>query len=148
VFLEPSSPPVVPEIAPPGSYVIAPHDPNGSMVAGFLESCDEDDLDAADVDPDEPDLHVALAAVDGIAVGYAGFRIWERNLADVGVLVARDHRQRGLASALVASVTATALSSGLVPLYRHESSHAASAAVRAPVGYEVFWEATVLKLRA
>lgn len=139
--------PVVPEIAPPDPYVIAPHDPNGSMVAGFIESCDEDDLDAADVDPDEPDLHVALAAVDGIAVGYAGFRIWERNLADVGVLVAREHRRCGLASALVASVTATAVARHLVPLYWHESAHTASAAVRARVGYEVFWEATVLKLR-
>ena len=70
-------------------------------------------------------------------VAYASAAAWDWDpvLADIGVLVDRGHRGRGLARFVVAGCAAALLHDGRVPLYRHAHSNLGSARVARSVGF-------------
>ncbi len=60
---------------------------------------------------------------------------WDASLADIGVLVAPEHRRRGLGSVVTADTVQRLLADGVVPLYRHEASNVGSRSVAHSLGF-------------
>lgn len=118
-------------------------------VRAFTERCDPDDVEAAALDElddfAEAAINVVLgpdgaetggpAALPIVAWASASTWGWDEGLADIGVLVHRDHRGRGLARLTVAATVADLLAGERVPLYRHEVDNAGSRAVAASIGF-------------
>ena len=135
---------------------VASHDRRAVQLIGALvERCDP--VDAEEAPYDDLD-HLERSAItlivdDGptgehvVACASAGAWWWDAQLADIGVLVHPAHRSRGLARAAVGATAEAILRDGRVPLYRHQHSNVASAAVAAVLGFEPALTMAVHRLR-
>lgn len=104
---------------------------------GLLESCDGDDVDESGLGHIASPAFVARDA--GKVVAAAGYQIWQRELAHIGVLTARPARRRGLATAVAGAATRHALAKGLVAQWRTRTP--ASLKVAGHLGFEeVGWQ--------
>lgn len=122
-----------------------------------LDAAKPDDLDLirrfiADIDPGEVE-EAALDDIDrlhadeiitvltepdtGDIAAYASAAPWDwdSSVVDVGVLVAPQHRMRGLGRATVARVCATIAESGRLPLYRHDRANVGSGRLADGLGF-------------
>lgn len=142
----------VPAIAPPAlavpdgyhqRWLSADDAAHVDLVRAFTGRSDPAEVEEAALDDLE---HFAETAIDVLVddgpdgehvVAYASAAAWTWDpvLADIGVLVDRAHRGRGLARFVVAECTAALLRDGRVPLYRHEHANLGSARVARSVGF-------------
>ncbi len=110
---------------------------DGAVLARFLDASTADDLDEADIDPDAPDPAICvLIDSDGSVGAYASGRpFWAApTVDDIGVLVAPDHRGRGLGAAVVAAFC-RGRRPVLPQLYRHADTNPASGGVARSLGF-------------
>ena len=102
------------------------------LIRAFTERCDPADVEEADLDQLDDLDDAAMTAVvhNGEVVAYAGGGTWpwDPAFADIGILVAEEHRRRGLAAASVVHCCRTLQADGRIPLYRHAVANDASGA--------------------
>ena len=110
---------------------------DNAALATFIGTATAEELDDADILPDEPDP-VIVGAFDGpTMVAYASHRYWGREqlLSDIGVLVQSPYRRAGLGHATVAALTAWGLAQHKIPMYRHVNENKASRKLALAVGF-------------
>lgn len=102
----------------------------------LYEACTETELDAADINVDEPDP-VIYGMFDGSQLtAYASHRYWEDVIADIGVLIHPSYRGRGLGKAVVSALCEWCLKNDKVPMYRVFSSHVHSCKLAEALGFK------------
>ena len=111
-----------------------------ALLAAFVEACDADDLDEAELDLD--DLDPAIVANDlpdapGTLAAVAYARPWDLDggFDDIGVIGHPAHRGHGLAAAAVRALIARPGGDEREPLYRHDLANDASARVADALGF-------------
>ena len=122
------------EVAP--GYRLKEHDPSDkTLLETFLSQCTPEEIDEADIDLDDPDDAIVLVMKGEDPVVYSGYRILKKNLGDMGILVLKEHRRKGLAVAALTRAVAICREREFIPLYRHWESNSNSAAVAARLGF-------------
>lgn len=106
---------------------------------GFLATCDEDDLDEADIYVDSLDslIRCTEASSDGPLTSYASALPFEQvpRWWDIGVLTPVEFRRQGLGTRCVQAVIAQTLADGNQPLYRHNADNIGSQQVALGLGF-------------
>lgn len=127
--------PVLPE-----GYEIRNADPSfHPPLQEFLEGCTEEDIEDALIELDDPDEEIRLVYNMGKPVGYAGYRRWGVNMGDVGILIQKEHRRKGLGLAAVAAATRACLHNKCLPFYRTSSENTGSESIARKLGYQWEW---------
>lgn len=110
----------------------------GDRVRAFLATQDADDVDAADIYPDELDDRMFGLEENGELVALASSLVYDQgpSFEDIGILVAPAARQRGAARALVRMLSDDIFADGAYPLYRCNWSNVASRNVALSLGFE------------
>jgi len=112
----------------------------------FYETCTEADLDAAEINIEEPDP-VIYGMFDGWQlVAYASHRYWDDAIADIGVLIHPRYRGRGLGKAVVSALCEWCIENDVVPMYRVFSDHAYSRRISEALGFKEMVVIETLKL--
>lgn len=106
----------------------------------FLDLCTPEDIDDAQIFLDDPDKIIHLVYKGDEPCAYAGYRIWEYGLGDVGILTRPGHRRKGIGAAAVAAATQSCLDCGDIPFYRTSRTNKGSQAIAKKVGYKFLWE--------
>ncbi len=130
----------VPSHTIPPDYNIRDIDPSDHpTIQAFLATCSDEDIEDALIDVDDPDEEIRMVFQNDAPVGYAGYRLWESGLGDVGILIHPDHRKMGLGIAAVAATTAACIANGRLPFYRTSRDNKGSAAIAEGLGYKLCW---------
>jgi len=134
---------IIPYTYPPGFEVrsIDPGDKEANR--SFLELNSESDIDDALIDVDDPDEEIRMAYFGKVPVAYVGYRVWQKGLADVGILVHPDFRGRGVGTSLVAEVTEACIKNGRVPLWRTWDKNPGSLQIALNNGYRLIWKTEI-----
>ncbi len=109
----------------------------------LVDTNPDDDLDAAEIDINEPDPHIEfLIDQAGRPAAYGSWIPWDSVPAfvDIGVVTTPTDRRTGLGRAVVASVAQAALDQGFHPLYRCDGSNEASRRLAESVGFVSVYE--------
>jgi len=110
------------------------------LLAAFIASCSEDDLDEAELDSDELDAAM-LVLVDtaGSIASYASARPWamDEDFDDIAVITHPDHRGRRLGAIAVAEFARRRQQAGRMMFYSHGVENEGSRRVAETVGFEV-----------
>jgi RimJ/RimL family protein N-acetyltransferase len=124
----------------PEEYEIRKADPSiHPPLQEFLDGCTEEDIEDALIELDDPDEEIRLVYHRNKPVGYAGYRRWGVNMGDVGILIQKKHRKKGLGSAAVAAATAACLANKCLPFYRTSSENVGSQTIARNLGYQWEW---------
>ncbi len=130
----------------PPDYEIRNIDPSDHpSIQAFLVTCSDEDIEDALIDVEDPDEEIRMVFRGETPVGYAGYRLWESGLGDVGILIHPDHRKRGLGVAAVADTTAACIANGHLPFYRTSRDNKGSSAIAEGLGYKLCWISTRCK---
>jgi GNAT superfamily N-acetyltransferase len=136
----------IPEFALPEGYSLKAVDPSDHQTIEMLtKECSKEDIDDAEVYLDDPDKIIRMVFYKEKPVAYAGYRIWDSGFGDVGILVHKDHRKRGLGVAAVQAVTKSCIEEGDIPIYRVDDSNKGSKSIALKCGYEVQWETHIFE---
>lgn len=131
---------MIPDFKLPEEYRLKRHDPaDHPLLKAFLEQCSPEDIDDALIDLEDPDDAIVLVMQGETPVAYAGYRIWQKNMGDVGILVLPEHRRKGVGVAAVAETTRVCRERGYVPLYRHCTTNLGSGSIAQAIGYRTVW---------
>ena len=108
-----------------------------ALIDAFKASLTDADRDEADLDGDRLDAHI-VAVVDDL--GIASFAsqqpfVYADRFADIAVATRTDVRGRGLGRIAVAALCDEIESSGMLPLYRCESTNLGSVGVSGSLGF-------------
>ena len=119
--------------------VAASDDPDVvELLNRFIEECDDEELDDAELYIDDLDdvVHLGLGA-DGQIAAYASGHPFDMAPAysDVGVITHADHRGQGLGAAVVSSLCTQLLAEGIEPLYRCDEGNDGSVRLSASIGF-------------
>jgi RimJ/RimL family protein N-acetyltransferase len=138
-------PPVAKPTGPYDHRSLDADDPSDmAAIRAFVDRSDPDDVEAAaldEIDDGFDEVAIEVLVDDGpqgnrlVAYASALAWDWDPGFADIGVLVDRSHRGRGLARFVAARSIEAQLAAGMLPLYRHETSNPASAAVARSLGF-------------
>jgi len=101
----------------------------------FLYQCTTDDLDDADILIEEPDPIIFCGYLSKEIVAYASHRLFSEGIADIGVLIHSEHRQKGYGSALVRKDTHWCLENDVIPMYRVLGTNKGSMALVKKLGF-------------
>jgi len=106
-------------------------------VRAFLSTQDPEDVDAADIYPDELDDRMFGLEASGRLVALASSLVYDQgpSFEDIGILVAPSVRRRGVARALVGTLANDIFDDGAYPLYRCNWSNEASRRVALSLGF-------------
>lgn len=108
------------------------------LLADFIASCSDDDLDEAELDMDELDTAM-LVLVDaaGSIASYASARPWaiDADFDDIAVITHPDHRGRRLGAAVVAEFSRRRQQAGRMMFYSHGVENEGSSRVAETVGF-------------
>jgi len=130
----------------PDGYELRKVDPSDHpTLQKFLDSCTEEDIDDALIDLEDPDEEIRLVYFRDKPVGYAGYRRWGKEMGDVGILIHKDHRKKGLGRAAVAAATEACINNDVLPFYRTSSENVGSKTIASSLGYEFEWVTTECK---
>lgn len=125
-----------PRWEPASGYQLKEHDPaDHPLLESFLERCTPEEIDDADIDLDDPDDAIVLGMKGDEPIAYSGYRILEKHLGDLGILVLPGHRRKGLALATLSRSIEICRKRNYIPLYRHWDGNRNSAAVAARLGF-------------
>ncbi|MBF9017696.1 MULTISPECIES: GNAT family N-acetyltransferase [unclassified Oceanispirochaeta] len=105
----------------------------------FLDACTPEDIEDALIELDDPDDEIRMVFFGDMPVAYAGYRLWDNGLGDVGILTLPGHRKMGLGIAAVAEATKACLENGYIPFYRTSRENRGSQAIAEGLGYEFIW---------
>ncbi|MDM1503853.1 GNAT family N-acetyltransferase, partial [Myroides marinus] len=112
----------------------------------FEAKCSEEDLDGAYVSLKH---WVVYGAFDGEElIGASSAYLWNgTRLADLGVIIGEDYRDRSIATRLVQAICMDIIDKGYVPQYRCQTDNTASVALAEAVGFSLFgeWEVILAK---
>lgn len=108
----------------------------------FLDGCTEEDIEDALIDLEDPDEEIRLVYWQNKPIGYAGYRRWGVNMGDVGILIQKEHRRKGLGRAAVAEATKACLDNNCLPFYRTSSDNQGSETIARSLGYTFEWMTT------
>jgi len=143
-----------PQVRPPFAGVSALSAADTADVArihAFLDGCDEDEIEDADIDRDNLDP-VIRCTLDGIGAvsAFASALPWDAlpDWWDIGVLTAGGHRRQGLGKRCVAAVVAGIEEHGGTALYRHDPANTGSAGVASSLGFDVATELDAVRFGA
>jgi len=134
---------IIPYTYPPGFEVRSIDPGDKEATRSFLTLNSDSDIDDAMIDVDDPDEEIRIAYFGKVLVAYAGYRVWQKGLADVGILVRPDFRGRGVGTSLVAEVTAACIKNGRVPLWRTWDKNPGSLKVALNNGYRLIWKTEI-----
>ena len=130
----------------PDGYEIRKADPSvHKPLQEFLDSCNEEDIEDALIDLDDPDEEIRLVFSGEKPIGYAGYRRWGKEMGDVGILIHHEHRKKGLGRAAVAAATEACIKNKVLPFYRTCSENIGSETIARSLGYEFEWVTTECK---
>ena len=119
---------------------------DNKTLLGFYDQCSAEDLDEADIYIDEPDP-VIFGLFDGAQMAaYSSHRYWENTLADIGVLVHKDYRQRGLGKAVVSELCQYCFDHDIVPMYRAFDYNTGSLRIPHALGFKLLLIIESLKI--
>ncbi len=156
---EPAGP--FPAVEPPPGYgheqLTATATEDMIRIHAFVDRCDPADVEKADLDDlddefDDDEIHVLTVPGDAgepdeiVAYASAARWDWDPELGDLGVLVAAEHRRRGLGRWVVAATSNGLRSKGRTPLYRHDLDNERSAALAQSLGFVPMVELSVWQL--
>lgn len=118
-----------------------PTDPHAlALLRAFVDDCDADDLDEAELDMDDLDdtIVVALDGTGAIAA-LSSVRPWSIDPAfdDIAVITHPRHRRRGLGAATVAALSAQQREAGRLLFYSCGVDNVGSNRVAESVGFEM-----------
>jgi GNAT superfamily N-acetyltransferase len=109
------------------------------LLAAFIASCTDDDLDEAELDLDELDAAM-LVLVDaaGSIASYASARPWalDAGFDDIAVITHPDHRGRRLGAVVVAEFCRRRQRAGRTMFYSYGMENVGSSRVAETVGFE------------
>ncbi|MGL5276211.1 GNAT family N-acetyltransferase [Myroides sp.] len=112
----------------------------------FEANCSEEDLDGAYVSLKH---WVVYGAFDGEElIGVSSAYLWNgTRLADLGVIIGEDYRDRSIATRLVQAICMDIIDKDYVPQYRCQTDNTASVALAEAVGFSLFgeWEVILAK---
>jgi len=113
------------------------------LFRNFESKCSEEDLDGAYVSLKH---WVVYGAFDGEElVGASSAYLWNgTRLADLGVIISDNYRDRGIATRLVQAICADIVDKGYVPQYRCQTDNIASIALAKAAGFSLFGEWEVI----
>lgn len=109
----------------------------------FESECSEEDLDGAYVSLKH---WVVYGAFDGDRlIGAASVYLWDNTkLADLGVIINEQYRDRGIATRLVQVICSHVIDKGYVPQYRCQIDNQPSIALAEAVGFSLFGQLEVM----
>lgn len=120
------------------------------LMQAFVDGCEADDLDDAEVDMDDlDDAAVALLGEDGAIRAYASSRPFEDELpfGDIGILTSSQERSQGWGRAAVSVLVRDVLvPAGVDPLYRCDPENVGSHRLSDALGFETVAALTVAEL--
>lgn len=111
-----------------------------ALIADFVESCPENDLNETEVTLDSLDpTIVAILDSDGAIAAYACARPWDIDpeFDDIGILTRPDCRGRGLGGAAVAALARQQRAGGRVQLYNCNADNIGSNRLAESVGFDL-----------
>jgi len=111
-----------------------------ARIHAFLDQCDEDDIDEADIDRESLDPVIRCTTdSDGAITAFASALPWDAlpDWWDIGVLTMDAHRRAGLGVRCVSAVIAGIEEADGIALYRHDPANEGSAGLAASLGFEV-----------
>ena len=124
----------------PKGYVIREADPkNHTPLQVFLDGCTDEEIDDALIDLEDPDEEIRLVFHREKPIGYAGYRLWGENMGDIGILIQKEHRKKGLGIAAVAVATEACLNNKRLPFYRTSNDNKGSEAIAKNLGFQLEW---------
>ncbi len=136
----------VPEYKLPDDYTVKAVAPvDHKAIQAFIDINSAEDIDDAEVYLDDPDEEIRMVYNGNQPVVYAGYRRYEKNMGDVGILVHPDHRRKGLGIAAVIETTKACLDNNIIPFYKTSSDNTGSKSIAQNMGYELMWTVSVFK---
>jgi hypothetical protein len=129
--------------------VVDPDSPaDRQSVVDRLDSCDPEDVDAADYEPGQYDPRIIGLCDDatGRLLVLASSRPWtdQSPFDDIGVLAADSHRGRGLGRCAVKALCDLMVTADRLPLYRNNWDRPASAALARSLGFRLVAQLTAV----
>ncbi len=115
------------------------------LIQGLLDSCSEEEVDDAEIYEDDPDAVLYGGLAEGRLICYAGFRYWQEQFADIGILTDPAYRRRGVSKWLVARLSRWCLENGVVPMYRVDPENHGSRRIAEGLGYTLWARVDVLR---
>jgi GNAT superfamily N-acetyltransferase len=109
---------------------------DNSILFDLYEASTEEDLDAADINVDDPDPVIFGLFDEDKMVAYASHRYWGESIADMGVLIHPAYRGQGLGKAVVSALCAWCIQNEVVPMYRVFSNHEHSRKIPLALGFK------------
>ena len=133
---------------------ITPLDPTEAralaLLQAFIDDCDADELDEAELDMDELDDTI-VAALDetGAIAALSSVRPWsiDPTFDDIAVITHPHHRRRGLAAGTVAAISAQQQSAGRLLFYGCDVNNVGSNHVAESVGFALVATVTAVSVR-
>jgi len=112
----------------------------------LCQACDALEVEAAEIDRQNPDAVIFGHELDKALISYAGFQVWEGIFADIGVLTHPRHRKKGMALAASSRICNWCLEHDLIPMYRVSEANLASGRIPIALGFQKIVDIEVLKV--
>ena len=127
-------------------YLDAASEAENALLLNFYDQCSAEDLDQADLHADKPDP-VIFTLFDGEQMAaYASHRYLKNTFGDIGVLVHKDYRQRGLGKAVVAELCQYCFDRDFIPKYRAVDFNTGSLRIAKALGFAFLLTVKSLKI--
>lgn len=110
----------------------------------LAESCSQKELEHSGIKFDRPPILGCFLKDEIVAV--AGYEIWGKRIAHVGVITHPSYRGRGYGKAVVSAITEYGLSKGLIMQYRTLQSNMPSVVIARSLGYQEYAETIAVRL--
>ena len=121
---------------------------DNSILLGLYGACSEEELDAADINIEEPDPVIYGIFAGGQLVAYASHRYWDDVIADMGVLVHPGYRGRGFGKAVVSALCEWCIGNRIVSMYRVFQNHSHSLRLAHTLGFKELVVIETVKIMA
>ncbi len=147
-FLDPKD--FKPAPAPNGftpRYLDAGNESENALLVKFYDQCSAEDLDQADLSIDKPDP-VIFTLFDGEQMAaYASHRYLKNIFGDIGVLVHKNYRKRGLGTAVAGELCQYCFDRDIIPKYRAVDFNTGSLRIANALGFEMLLTVKPLTFR-
>lgn len=133
---------------PPAGFKIRQLPPvHDETLTAFFDACDIQDLEAVEIELDNPDPIIFGCFYGDEMVSYASHRYEGDTLADIGVLTRPDFRGRGLGKAVVSADALWCLHNNVVAMYRFDVENIPSSKIPRSLGFTDYIYITIVKLK-
>lgn len=112
---------------------------NHSALQEIIDFSDPEDVDLAEIYINKPAEEIRMLYHNDTPVGYVGYRHWSKNLGDIGILISKEYRKKGLGLSAVAAITKVCMDNSIIPFYRTSDENKESRAIAIKLGFEIIW---------